>query len=210
MCTRFAVDLPHVYNVACSVSIAAIIKIRLHWNYTLSRMFCSNWSLLVHIQLPNIFRKKTRLSHCRLDWSPCNNIEQRCTVPLKGNLTPRETWLSFREKRFLSRETRVEKIMSFPHELCLARYQLLNQKVSFGFIATQGRRRLSLVDAVSSISPSSERMRGLWVEQGLKGIKEETDLRGNAWIIWLAVLKSSQAENLVKGEGATRKKTVDS
>ena len=33
---------------------------------------------------------------------------------------------------------------------------------------------------VSSASPSSERMRGLWVNGVKKGIKEETDLRGNA------------------------------
>ena len=32
---------------------------------------------------------------------------------------------------------------------------------------------------VSSASPSSERMRGLWVNGVKKGIKEETDLRGN-------------------------------
>ena len=32
---------------------------------------------------------------------------------------------------------------------------------------------------VSSASPSSERMRGLWVSGVKKGIKEETDLRGN-------------------------------
>ena len=33
---------------------------------------------------------------------------------------------------------------------------------------------------VSSASPSSERMRGLWVKRGLKGEeKEETDLRGD-------------------------------
>ena len=69
--------------------------------------------------------------------------------------------------------------MSFPHELCLARHPFLNQKVSTGFIATQVRRRLSLVAAVSSTKPSSQRMRGLWVKHGLKGTKEETDLRGN-------------------------------
>ena len=89
--------------------------------------------------------------------------------------------------------SRDEKIMSFPHELCLKRHQLLNQMVSTGFIATQGRRRLSLVDTVSSTSPSSQRMRGLWVKYGLKGIKEETDLRGNSWIFWLAVVKSSRS-----------------
>ena len=32
---------------------------------------------------------------------------------------------------------------------------------------------------VSSASPSSERMRGLWVNGVKKEIKEETDLRGN-------------------------------
>ena len=63
-----------------------------------------------------------------------------------------------------------EKIMSFPHESC--EIPVVEPKVSTGFIGTQWRRRLSLVDAVSSASLSSERMRGLWVKHGL-----------NTWIL---------------------------
>ena len=46
----------------------------------------------------------------------------------------RESIPASREVLLVSRD---EKIISFPHELCLARYQLLDQKVSTGFIATQ-------------------------------------------------------------------------
>ena len=67
----------------------------------------------------------------------------------------------------------------------------VEDKLMYQLSVDEGNRpvRETIVD-VSSASSSSEQMRGLWVKRGLKGDKEETYLRGDVRIFWLAVVKS--------------------